>query len=140
LAIPAGITAALPTPAAFAASPTIVTCTSLTGSIGATTTTEHATGCNQVAITASSGTLTAPVGKSSFKIKWKSGKTTSGTATAGTVTPSKCPSTFPIEVSSSSKVTAGTAKTLIGASTKNLFCVNTTTGKVKLLPGTKYKI
>lgn len=135
IAIPAAAVIAGPATSAFAA-PTIVTCGTLSG----TAASASATQCNQTAITGGSGHVVSNSTGSTFTITWKSGKTTKGTGTTTPVTPSACPSTFPTEVTAHSTVTGGTAKALIGAKTTNKLCVNTSTGKFRLLPGTKYHI
>lgn len=125
------------TAVANASAPVIVTCktstanTSGSGSLG---------GCNQPTVTKGSGKSTASVQNKTFSIVWKSGLTTTGTVSYALVQPSTCPATYPTEVKVSQVVTGGTAKTLIGGKGTNTLCANTTTGKVILLPGTKYKV
>jgi hypothetical protein len=138
LAVPAALLIALPAASAFAASPTIVSCSTFTGSSTAAGSTGAATGCNHRAI--SGGKATQTSSGSTFLVTWKTGKTTTGTDTTTVVTPSTCPSTFPEEVEAFGTVTGGTAKRLIGGEATSLFCANTTTGAFELLPGTTWNM
>lgn len=140
LAVPAGAAVALPAASASASrlAPTIVTCTGLKGTAASTT----ASGCSNPAITGGSGKVTSNATGTTFKVTWKSGKTSTGSSVPTVLTTSKCPSGFPTEISDASTVKGGTAKALIGGKTTNKICVNTTTSPIKAekLPGTKYKI
>src|ERR1700683_445850 len=139
LAVPAALLVALPTASAFAAtSPTIVSCSTFTGSSTASGSTGTATGCNHRAI--SGGHAAQTSSSNTFLVTWKTGKTTTGTDTTTVVTPSTCPSTFPEEVEAFGTVTGGTAKRLIGGEATSLFCANTTTGECELLPGTTWNM
>jgi hypothetical protein len=131
------------TSASAAAKPTIVTCKSLTGAFTSTGSTGSITGCNTKSVTGGSGSLAGTSTSSTSgtsTITWKSKETTIGTYTTTTVTPSKCPSTYPTEVDVAATVTGGTATALVGGKAKDTLCVNDTTGKYELLPKTKYKI
>ena len=138
LAIPAGIAVAVPTGSAFAANtaPTIVTCANNAAGASAIL----VSGCTSKAVTGGSGKVTANSTGTTFKVVWKTGKTTTGTSTPTVVTPSKCPSAMPTEVRLAGTVKGGTAKALIGGKATNTICANLTTGKAKLLAGTKYKV
>lgn len=138
LALPAGLLVALPTGSAFAArSPEIVSCSTFTGSTAAGSI-ATATGCNHRRISGGDATQTASA--NTFVVTWRTGKTTSGTDTTAAVTPSTCPSTFPVEIQAFGTVTGGTAKRLIGGVATSLFCANTTTGLFELLPGTTWNM
>jgi hypothetical protein len=138
LAVPAALLVALPTASAFAASPTIVSCSTFTGSSTATGSTGIASGCNHRVI--SGGHAKQTSSSNTFLVTWKTGKTTTGTDTTAVVTPSTCPSTFPEEIEAFGTVTGGTAKRLIGGNATSLFCANTTTGNFELLPGTTWNM
>jgi hypothetical protein len=92
------------------------------------------------AITGGSAKLTANTAGTTFKDAWHSGKTSTGTSATTPVTASVCPAAFPMEFKTTSKVTGGTAKPLVGGMATNKVCANTTTGAVELVPGTKFHI
>ena len=139
VAVPAALLATLPATSAFAAaSPTIVSCKTFTGSATATGSTGAAKGCNHLWI--SGGRATQIGTGSTFAVTWRTGKTTTGTDTTTVVTPSTCPSAFPEEIQAFGTVTGGTAKRLIGGVATSLFCANTTTGQFVLLPGTTWNM
>ena len=123
-------TAALAIPAGAATNaPVVVACTSLKGGLtGAST----ITGCNNTPTTGGSGTVTAAIPK--ITIKWKSGKTSTGTESYVPVSPSKCPTGFSTEVKTTAKITGGTATTLVGGTGISYVCVGKT---IENLPGTK---
>lgn len=138
LAVPAGLAIALPMGSASAASaaPVIVTCATSAPLAAAI----HVGTCSNKAITGGAGKVTANSTGTTFKVAWKSGKTTTGTSVPTLVTPSKCGSKFPTEVRLAATVKGGTAKALIGGKATNTLCANTTTGRARLLAGTKFKI
>jgi hypothetical protein len=137
-AVPAALLVSWPAGPAFAASPTIVSCSTFTGSSTAAGSTGTARGCDHRAI--SGGRAIQTSSGDTFLVTWKTGKTTTGTDTTAVVTPSTCPSTFPEEIKAFGTVTGGTAKRLIGGVATSLFCANTTTGQFELLPGTTWNM
>ena len=135
LAVPAMFTV-LPASFASAATPVIVACSGFTGSAGTAT----ATGCNQKAISGGGGTVTSNSTGTAFTVTWTSGLTSTGTTTFKNIATSTCPPAFPLETADISKVTGGTAATMIGGKGTTKLCVNTSTGAFEVLPGTKAKI
>jgi hypothetical protein len=141
LAGAAGLLLALPAASAFAAgptiaaTPTIVSCKSFTGST-AVGSVGIAKGCNHRSI--SGGAATQIAGTGTFVVTWKTGRTTSGTDTTTVITPSVCPAAFPEEIEAFGTVTGGTAKRLIGGIATSLFCANAS--QFELLPGTTWNM
>jgi hypothetical protein len=138
LALPGAFTVIPLAGAASAVTPTIVTCTAFGGTAKAG---GSAAGCNQKTITGGSGHLsvTNKTG-TKFSILWKSKKTSSGTSSFKVVAKSKCPKAMSEEILSTSKVTGGTAKPLIGGTATNTICVNAKTGTFAILAHTTYKV
>jgi hypothetical protein len=126
-------TAVLAIPAAAAPNtPVIVSCLSLKGTITGTST---AAGCNNTTITGGSGLFSAPK-PPAFSIKWKSGKTSTGTESY-TSTTNKC-GTGASEVKTTVTIKGGTATPLIGGKGVDYICIKGST--IFSQPGTKFVV
>jgi hypothetical protein len=127
-------TAALAVPAVAAPNtPVIVSCLSLKGTI---TGSSLATGCNQTTLTGGSGTFSAPK-PPAFGIKWKNGKTSTGTESYVSV-PNTCPTGFTTEVKTTVTIKGGTDTKLVGGKGVDYICIGGT--KIESKPGTKFVV
>ncbi len=125
-------TAALAIPASAASNTAvIVSCTSLKGTATGSST---ATGCNNTTITGGSGVFSAK--PPAFTIKWKNGKTSTGTE-AYTSTANKC-GTGASEVKTTVTIKGGTNTKLIGGKGVDYICIKGSS--IYNQPGTKFVV
>jgi hypothetical protein len=122
-----------------------VSCSSLTGKVNTTTLAATGTekGCTDTANTGGSGKFSGSESSTTATTKWASGGTTTFSGIAYTaVSPNACPSPeIEYEITGTVASDTGKASSIKKGWTLQVYiCINTSTFKFSLLPGTKVEI